>query len=944
MGQLTFDFDEFINNPREMADFVQPFPWPSGLHMGPVHSKAINIPQNTNLYSVVGKRIELNKERYPTRRGWKTLNNLLSVYRDKRFETMRYLLVDQWGSIRDHAAVTSYAADRCKIVPDGFYGKDFIGQVREQAAQHKCKIIVIHNHPSGEVAPSDEDIDITRSFEKAFRNMFAGHVILDHGTFGLCLPDREFETIRFDTKHKDPLVNSAGKTYLGVSLTELTAEKASLLRNALQVDDIHSWNDRDWVPVVFANVSGITQAVHYYGVSEFTRADASEHIVDKTVMLGRQCGAIWAFPLTDNGAMLEPISRIAQETAVFRDFYIAGTIGRTLDPGGTLAEQTPLYSNYAATFPVHPAISPEEQERQAAGDRVYDGAGNNYMEDTTMEDAMMEKQMPEGNGLNREQHMALVEFLDNCSIQVNDTLMRDYAREITGIREFTFLADFLPQYDGTSWELYQRELQEAHTRELRSYTERFPGEPYHGFMSLPYLREEGDGVQRTPLDFLASYKNIEDTAMYREVYDKDAPFPRGVVRAVSPQRIALFHERAALPLCILDNTPANWANLYTRANNNGINVNGIIPTPEEVENRGTGILHSSEKRLRNAMSKEWQMGEFRKDCGSVLSMAGEHSGSHLTRAEQTQRTFAQFPYIPGVTVPPFALEEDGRLTPYSGFTFERITGDGKSVMLTKRQAGEPGERVTLSNKLYNEMIINAGRAAHREEPQRETITRFETMMEKDTDERRPNTAANFWHNYKILCREQASNPQEAMDVARAIVRQMPQREQVKLRQSIKAYEAAAKPLVSNPLLKAFVKPRETYNQRILNFYEENVRDLPIKNRSPYNHEAFPIRQGRDTVDTPGKPVDPALKLKIGDTVKLSLQSRTLFGESRKRLPVTEFTVASASADFNKIVLLDKTGTTKHTLARDEFIAKMQKLEKKLDRKQRREDRYESMRY
>jgi hypothetical protein len=79
-------------------------------------------------------------------------------------------------------------------------------------------------------------------------------------------------------------------------------------------------------------------------------------------------------------------------------------------------------------------------------------------------------------------------------------------------------------------------------------------------------------------------------------------------------------------------------------------------------------------------------------------------------------------------------------------------------------------------------------------------------------------------------------------------------------------------------------------------------------------------------------------------VKLSLQCKTLFGESRKRLPVTAFTVVSASADLNKIVLLDKTGRTKYTVTRDDFIAKMQKLERKLDRRQQREDRYESIRY
>jgi hypothetical protein len=174
---------------------------------------------------------------------------------------------------------------------------------------------------------------------------------------------------------------------------------------------------------------------------------------------------------------------------------------------------------------------------------------------------------------------------------------------------------------------------------------------------------------------------------------------------------------------------------------------------------------------------------------------------------------------------------------------------------------------------------------------------------------------------------------------------MSKEEPTKFRHSITAYEKATKPLVSNPLLKAIVKPVETYNQRILNYYEENVRDLPIKNRSPYGHGALAsMRHGGEAVNTPGMSVDPSLNLKIGDTVKLSLHCRMLFGESRKRLPVTGFTVVSASADLNKIVLLDKTGRTKYTLAKDEFIAKMQKLERKLDRKQRRKDRYESMRY
>jgi hypothetical protein len=467
---------------------------------------------------------------------------------------------------------------------------------------------------------------------------------------------------------------------------------------------------------------------------------------------------------------------------------------------GSLTRHLPVDTRYASTFPVYPAVSPPEQERQVAGDMLTDGVGKKQEEKT------MEKPIREGKELTREQHMALVEFLDQCSTKTNEAFMREYMRDITGIREFKFLEEYFPPYDNDFWDVYREELQEAHRWELHSYTERFPDELYHEAVSLPRLLEEGDSVTRTPLDFLASCGSIEDSVMYREVYGDNAPFPQGSVRAISPQRIALFHEGAALPLLLMDNTPANWANLYTQANNSGINVNGIIPSPEEVENLGTAMLRASEDRLRNAMSREWQEGEFRKDCALAQSMAAETGEKYLSRSEEGQKKFAQFPYIPGVEVPPFALEEEGKLTPYSGFTFDKMGEDGKSVILRKWEIGQLEERITVSNTLYAEMIENAKRAANREEPQRETVTRFEKMIEKDVDERRSNTAVNFWHNYKILCRQQASNPQEAMEMARSIVRQMPQREQAKLRRSIKAYEKATKPLMSNPLLKPFVKP------------------------------------------------------------------------------------------------------------------------------------------
>jgi hypothetical protein len=59
-----------------------------------------------------------------------------------------------------------------------------------------------------------------------------------------------------------------------------------------------------------------------------------------------------------------------------------------------------------------------------------------------------------------------------------------------------------------------------------------------------------------------------------------------------------------------------------------------------------------------------------------------------------------------------------------------------------------------------------------------------------------------------------------MEVARAIVRQMPKEEQAKLRRSIKAYESATKPLVSNPLLKPLLSPGRPTTSGFLPFMKK----------------------------------------------------------------------------------------------------------------------------
>jgi hypothetical protein len=768
---------------------------------------------------------------------------------------------------------------------------------------------------------------------RLFKSNFAGHLILDHGSFGLYLPGKGWETVSLNSPGPDPLVkpNRSALFHLNPD-SGLTPEKITMLRCAMKVDAGSQWNCLDWVAVVFTSGRGQIKALHYYHTSEFYNENAADVIVKKTAGIAGRSGAVWAFAFTDNAALLEPVRNITQKTGVFRDFSVNGITGGKQEIGGSLS---PYFSGAAE---VTSTILIEKERQKPVPDKNNEPlaaaatADNFFEEENNMEDNTVK----DGVELNQKQHQALVEFLSVCRNMDNASKLDTFYEDITALRDFQFLKEFVPRRGEDNQPDYHEFLNEQYITELVRYRKRFPDLPSpDGLPRLQSLLEDGRRVQNSPAGFLEAARDVSTAEEYREVYEKFPAFDKGAVKAVSPRKIALFHEGAALPLLLADNTPENWAKLYTRANDNGIAVNGLIPGPADVESLGTGILRTAAEQWNNVRSEHWQTEEYRRTCAQ---------DRHSPDKAELLKAFHDHPYTAGTPVPPFILQDEGGVKTYTGFSFKSADDNNRSLTLARKSPEGQEKTVTISAQLYKTMIDNAGITLEKPETTPEALRVYDRMIAKDAEGTRPNTAADFWHNYRILCRRQASNPREAMEVAKAIVGQMPKREQEKFRRNIKAYESATQKLVTNPLLRPFVKPQETYNQRILNYYEENVKDLPIKNMGVSSRGDLTVRQGMTSIDTPGQPVDPALHLKIGDTVKLSLDCKTLFGETRKRLPVTEFTVVSASGDLNKIVLLDKKGNSKYTLAKDAFTGKMRKLERKLEKRRHKQDKYESISY
>jgi proteasome lid subunit RPN8/RPN11 len=697
-SKLQFGFSEFsdaASHPVKPRDL--PF------------ETAYNDPSDNSFFDILFKKIELNKNHVPTRRGWKTLNNLLSVYRNKRYETSRYLLLDTNGDIVDHVAFTNRIPDRSKIHPDSMSAYEYLSMLYQYVSEHNYKIIIAHNHPSGDVYPSKGDREVTALLSKMFGDFFAGNLILDHGSFGLLLPGKMWELVTLKSVKSDPLVKQNRNAFFDYDWNGgFSQDRVTLMRCALKIDSGSEWNSRDWVAVVFASAGKEIKALHYYHTSEFNKKQAADFIRKKTSDIAMRSGAIWAFAFTENDSMLKPIKNIAKETGVFMDFYVNGVIGYNMGLGG-------LASKY-------------------------------FSHDTEFESTI------------HFQHKKIPQSVDQHQ-QANTQIAAVMANDV-------------------------------------SYNENY---------------------------FYEGEQDMQDDTKFNAFY--------------------------------------------------------------------------------------------------------------------------QNPFVKGTVAPDFYLQEAAGFKAYSGFNFMKMNDDQKSLVLAKKSPEGKEETVTIASPLYQAMIDNAGTCLKKPATTPEVLHSYDRMIAKDAHETRPNRAVDFWHNYKVLCRRQASNPAEAMEVAKSIVRQMPAGEQKKLKRTMKAWEKKTRKLTANPLLRPFVKPQETFNQRILRYYEENVRDLPIKNTGVHGQDALGvIRRGVASRDFPGQAIDPALRLKIGGTVKLALDCKTLFGERRKRLPIAAYTVVSSSEDLNNIVLLDKAGNSKYTLARDAFCEKMQKLEKKLEKRRHKQDKHESLRY
>ena len=301
------------------------------------------------VFDIVGSKITLNKEGTLTDTSWNQLHTTLKIYRDKRFETFRYLFVDNKGMIKDQLTLCSYLPNRTVAT---LPGKNIIPNIIKHAEETQTRIILAHNHPSGSTSPSFEDVLTTQKLKRIFTNskgksLLLGHIILDHDTAEIYDNSKaNWYTIQTNKTNKDPLTKNDP-----LAKTELYS---SLLLNSVcrQINETDTWKAKGFVPLVFVSTDKKVRAIKMYPENFFT--GSQKDVLKELQHTGAGTGSNWCFPIVQNRKDISQnctknIRRLFEKKC-FMDYMIEKEIG------------TELNSSYGGG--IFDAISAEERQKR----------------------------------------------------------------------------------------------------------------------------------------------------------------------------------------------------------------------------------------------------------------------------------------------------------------------------------------------------------------------------------------------------------------------------------------------------------------------------------------------------------------------------------------------------------------------------------------------------
>jgi hypothetical protein len=129
---------------------------------------------------------------------------LSQVYRHPNFETVRLFFVNDAGEVVSQLGVSSRLPGSSNAII-GDSGKAYVAKVQKLAKQSGATgVWMLHNHPSGNVEPSNADRVLTSQAAKLFTDLdYKGHIVIDTNKYSVIAPDGKFVTVSKDMSQED---------------------------------------------------------------------------------------------------------------------------------------------------------------------------------------------------------------------------------------------------------------------------------------------------------------------------------------------------------------------------------------------------------------------------------------------------------------------------------------------------------------------------------------------------------------------------------------------------------------------------------------------------------------------------------------------------------------------------------------------------------------------
>ncbi len=852
-----------------------------------ISDSVLSFEQNkSDNLDIIGKQFEIDSTGKPTSEGIKQLSKAMEIYSDKHYETARYLFVKD-GVIIRHKTVTAQIPASTIIKPD----EKFLYDLKSYAEETGSKIVFLHNHPSGYVEPSEADIELTDYLTNFFEeskdsNLFCGHIILDHGTYGLYdSKDRSWKALINDeikpiseisNNYKIQLTEHKKKASFNNDYTISEQSLKELSEYAKSCDFGEVWNTKDWIPSFLLTGNGIVTSLEYINTLEFNNEDV---LSEKLKFLGRKYGSENIIMLPADKQQFLICERYAQDSGKIKDVFLDnkdGTFEFSDFRNGNIFND--LRKDEIIVTDTND-ISEKVNEKI-----IYEQSVNkNINKQNNKENNTMAKMTNEERAkLTGEQ------LWDNFNSHM-DAVYSQLALEANKKNREVLYIDFNDSFE--------KELIENYTREQRDYLRDRVKSEYNG-VDLPNALSS----------FKESLKNKyeEDLSVMDDIFFSNTEEPDIEVK----ENLKTNNLEPAMDISE-DSKTQNHTPEQNVDNNSSISIDVLLEKLRQKEEAYNNLVKQNQTIVEYNQSLSQKIAALEqqikapreaqeKSANDSVGYGGSQSSqeySNLTNQDGFGRETA---YKKNQKVPTFGiLQDDGSHQIIKNAVFSKLLIDdenpanNKIELLVLKENGKQ-EPVQISEKNYNDIINNVQEFEQRKQGQNQDS--FEWMkahldyaqkMGTDDNSFRLSTAENFIHNFRVHCmRDEAHNPDEALKVAGIMYDNMAKRDKERFLKMRKAWDKKAKidggPTFDEHLIKQFNEfhPKKDINIEEIKDRYFNAEEAVDKQNLMYESLRSGKIQGTNT--------------NIGDTISFAMKYKDMFSGKSLKTPKENWKIVEVS--------------------------------------------------